>query len=235
MVKLWRLFIDSGLAPSEIEARKAVVGEGKQTARKPQPSFPKLKITPPSPIPKENLHKPKRKKAVTPPEKIIPLKISPIAVQALVIQIIPHHNGEVFLSKRAVDKNPEFFGWPFTGWTTPKKGSNKAYPQRIPDPIVNITVFNSSGEPIITHVGYGLNTVFYERRSEVRITVPQDVIRASPDDSIMVMKQAETDQPHDYDIEIYVPGSEQYNSYLAVCNQTMPSGGKATPRKFGWL
>jgi hypothetical protein len=232
---LLRELIDSGLAPSEVEARKSVFGEGKQPAKKPQPSFPKLKITPPSPIPKENLHKPEKKEGITLPEKAVPPEVSPVAVQALVIQIIPHHNGEVFLSKRAIDQNPEFFGWPFTGWTTPKKGSNKAYPQRTPDPTINMIVFDSSGKPIVTHLEFGLNTVYYDRNKEIRITVPQDVVQTTPEYSIMVMKQTETDQSYDYDIEIYVPGSEQYNLYLAVCNQTMPSGGRATPRKFGWL
>ncbi len=56
-----------------------------------------------------------------------------------------------------------------------------------------------------------------------------------PGDADLLLKQAEIDQPYDYDIEIYTLGSVQYNAYLAVCNQTMPSGGKKVPRRFGWL
>ena len=80
-----------------------------------------------------------------------------------------------------------------------------------------------------------MSTVYYKPKSEIRITIPQDVVRATPEYSVVVMKQAEIDQSCDYDIEIYTPGSEQYNAYLAACNQTMPSGGKKVARKFGWL
>lgn len=232
---LLKELIDSGLILDESQIQKVTSIGGTRSTKKPQPTFPKLKVAPPSPIPKENLYKPKKKKAITPPDKIIPPRISSLAVQAIVMQITPHHNGEVFLSKIAVDQNPEFFGWPFTGWTTPKKRSNKAYPQRKPDPRVNITVFDITGKPLVTHSEFGLNTVYYERNSEIRITVPQDVVQASPEYSIMVMKQSEATESYDYDIEIYVPGSEQYKAYFDVCNQTMPSGGKEVPRKFGWL
>ncbi len=235
---LLKALLESGLAPNESETRKTAVGQRIRTAKKPQPTFPKLKVTPPSAIPKENLRKPKKKKEAAPvpvPEKAPFSEVSTIAVEALVIQIIPHHNGEVFLSKTAVDQNPEFFGWPFTGKTVPKKPTNPAYPQREPDPIVNIIVFSSSGLPIISYADFNLNTVYYEPKSEIRITVPQDVVQATPEYSVMVMKQAEIDQPYDYDIEIYIPGSEQYNAYLSACNQTMPSGGKKVARKFGWL
>src|SRR5207253_2874287 len=37
------------------------------------------------------------------------------AGRILVIQIIPHHNGEIFLSKNAVNQNPALFGFPFSG------------------------------------------------------------------------------------------------------------------------
>ena len=235
---LLKELLDSGLAPNESETRKIAAEEGTRTAKKSQPTFPKLKVIPPSPIPKENLRKPKKKKAAIPapvPGKVPPSEITTITVEALVIQIVPHHNGEVFLSKTAIDQNPEFFGWPFTGRTVPKKLTNPAYPQREPDPAVNIIVFSSSGSPIISHTDFNLNTVYYEPKSEIRITVPQDVVQATPEYSVMVMKQAEIDQPYDYDIEIYTPGSEQYNAYLGACNQTMPSGGKPVARKFGWL
>jgi hypothetical protein len=50
----------------------------------------------------------------------------------------------------------------------------------------------------------------------------------------MVMQQSPT-VGVDYEIEIFVPGNPDFNKYLSVCNQEMPSGGKVTPRKFGWL
>jgi HKD family nuclease len=233
--ELLKELFDSGQIPNERETRKLTsVGE-KDITKKSRPVFPKLGVIPPSPLPRKKLQKPERPKTITPPTIPTPTEASPLAAEALVLQIIPHHNGEVILSKTAVDQNPEFFGWPFAGKSTPKKPTNPAYPQREPDPVINIIVFSSLGEPIISHPDFNLNTVYYESRSEIRITVPQDVVQATPEYSIMVMKQAGIDQSYDYDIEIYTPGSEQYQAYLAVCNQTMPSGGKQRARRFGWL
>lgn len=232
--ELLKELFDSGQVPNERETRKITsVGE-KDTTKKSQPAFPKLRVIPPSPLPRKKSQKP-REKGIISPIKPTPTEANTFAVKALVIQITPHPNGEVFLSKTAIDQNPEFFGWPFKGWTIPKKPSNKAYPQREPDPIVNITVFDKAGIPVVSCIEFSLNTVYYDRNSEMRITISQDVVQATPEYSIMVLKQAEIDQSYDYDIEIYTPGSEQYQAYLAVCNQTMPSGGKQRARRFGWL
>ncbi|MFP5232692.1 MAG: hypothetical protein ACLGQX_08675, partial [Acidobacteriota bacterium] len=54
--------------------------------------------------------------------------------------------------------------------------------------------------------------------------------------AIMVMRR--TDEPHDYDIDIFNPGtppSTRYQQYLNACNQTLPSGGAPQARRMGWL
>jgi hypothetical protein len=158
-----------------------------------------------------------------------------IGAQGLVIQIVPHHNGEVLLSKSAIDQNLNFFGWPFSGQTVPKKTSNKPYPQRIPDPIVDLRLYDATGLLKVQHDPFNLNTVYYELKSEIRITVPQDIIHNAPPLSVMVMRDISATGTHDYEIEIWVPGSQQYATYLKICNQTMPSGGAVNPRKFGWI
>lgn len=96
----------------------------------------KLKIKPPSPLPKGLFTGKSSKKVAAASKKSATQKQtpSPVSTEALVIQIVPHHNGEVFLSKIAVDQNPDFFGYPFTGRTTPKKPGNPSYPQRDPEP-----------------------------------------------------------------------------------------------------
>lgn len=206
------------------------------TPAKPSP-FPRTYPKPPSPIPKEVLPGAApaaapakgRTKTATKRRATTP----PVTGETLVIQIVPHHNGEVFLSKRAVDQNPAFFGFPFTGRTTPKRAGNPSYPQRVPDPVVNITVYDRAGNPRLTRTGFNLNTVFYEAKSEIRVTFSPELRRATTDYSIMVMRQ--TEEAHDYDIEIFNPGSDRYRDYLAVCNQTLPGGGKAQPRRMGWL
>lgn len=153
-------------------------------------------------------------------------------VQGLALQIRPHHNGEIFLSVRAALQNPAFFKWPFTGATVPKKGSNTAYPQLTPDPIVNVTVYGQNLSPLLTLTGYGLNTVYYETKSEIRVTA-SPLVGVVPENSIMIIQRGET-AGIDYEITIHTPASPDYNSWLAACNQQMPGGGK-TPRKFGWF
>lgn len=153
-------------------------------------------------------------------------------VTGLIIQIKPHHNGEIFLSKIAVLQNPSFFGWPFKGSTIPKKAGNPAYPQRTPDPVVNINVYGPATTPILTLSSYQLNTVYYSAKAEIRITA-SPLVSQVPDYSIMVMMPGNSAEI-DYEICIYRPDSPQYTSWLSTCNQSMPSGGKKA-RKFGWF
>jgi HKD family nuclease len=219
------------------QGRKAEGGGNKS----PAPPLPagvtrqKLVIKPPSPLP-ASIFRSKRK---TPPTKspvaVIRVPRSAVPAEALVIQIVPHHNGEVFLSKIAVNQNPNFFGFPYTGATTPKKLGNPSYPQRTPDPIVNLTVHGPKGKPLVHLPGLALNTVFYEAKSEIRITVPPVVVKNAPEYSILVMRQASVEENYDYDMDIFPPDNPHFASYLAVCNQTLPSGGKANPRRMGWL
>ena len=135
------------------------------------------------------------------------------------------------MSRIAATQNPEFFGLPFTGTTVPKKSANAAYPQRTPDPIVNVTVIGVGGDAILTLSKYHLNTVFYEAKSEIRITA-SPLVGIVPEYSIMIMEPGEEDV--DYEITIFVPGNPEYNDWLNACNQVMPSGGSA-PRHFGWF
>lgn len=150
---------------------------------------------------------------------------------SLVIQIVPHHNGEVFLSKGAVNQNPAFFGYPFSGMTTTKSGK-PGYPQRLPDPVVDVTVFDAAGNVALVKPGYGLNTVYYDKKGEIRITVSPDVRVAIQPFAILHMQPGAGGV--DYTMDIYNPGSARYAALLASCNQTLPSGG-GVARKMGWL
>jgi hypothetical protein len=148
------------------------------------------------------------------------------------IQIKPHHNGEIFLSVSAALQNPAFFRWPFTGATTPKKPGNPSYPQLDPDPVVNIVVYGAPTTPLLTLSMYHLNTVYYEAKSEIRITAAP-LVAVVPEYSVMIMQTSNT-PGIDYDITIHTPASPDYNAWVTACNQTMPSGG-STPRRYGWF
>jgi len=227
---------ENDLLMDEERSRK-VSTEQKATkaATKNSLNFPTIQIFPPSAIPKDVVTPPREKTLVKKAEKTS-TSLPQGVFQALIIQIVPHHNGEVFLSKIAVDQNQEFFGFPFSGRTMPKNPSNPSYPQLLPDPIVNITVFDKTGRKVFSHDNFPLNTVYYEKKSEIRITVPSDVVKLCPEYSIMMMKRANIgSEDYDYDIEIYIPGSTSYSNFLPICNQTMPSGGRSQARMFGWL
>jgi len=225
------LLEEEGLAVPEKALGK--VGETTGASPKPASKLPKssLKKIPPSAMPKKKLA------PTVPPVgmKAPPVIASPVSesVEVLVMQVKPHHNGEILLSKVAVDQNPTFFGWPFTGKTVPKLADNVAYPQRDPDPVVDVAVYGDAVKPVFSLSAYGLNTVYYSKKHEIRITC-SPLIPHVPEYSIMVMKRGLQGTSLDYDIEIYRPDSSMYPVWLAACNQTMPGGGAAA-RKFGWL
>jgi len=214
--------------------KSSVISTGSRSLQRKYPlagQFPPINIVPPSPIPapmKGSIQKKHKGTAV-------PHHIPAIGAQELVIQIVPHYNGEVHLSKIAVNQNPRFFGWPFSGKTAPKKQTNKPYPQRIPDPVVDLRLYDANGSLKIQHNPFNLNTVYYKPKSEIRITVPQDIVHNAPPLSVMVMRDIAETGTHDYEVEIWAPGSQQYTTLLGICNQTMPAGGAANPRRFGWI
>jgi HKD family nuclease len=159
-------------------------------------------------------------------------KNNSIIITGFAIQIKPHHNGEIFLSVKAVQEHPDFFGWPFKGKTTPKKAGNPSYPQRIPDPIVNIYVYGKNPEPLLILNSYNLNTIYYTKKSEIRITA-SPLVPVVPDYSIMIIENTDI-IGIDYNITIYTPENKLFNDWIAVCNYQMPGGGKK-PRKYGWF
>lgn len=197
----------------------------------------KLKIKPESPLPKSILKA--NQKASTAFKKTKPgtAKTKPpkthVTARGLVMQIKPHHNGEIFLSVIAAKQNPDFFDWPFTGATTPKKAGNPTYPQMTPDPLVDVEVYGASPDPIIALNKYRLNTVYYEKNSEIRVTA-SPLVGTVPDYSILIMELSETDGVK-YNMTIHRPDSPEYDDWLATCDQQMPSGGKPIARKFGWF
>ena len=191
-------------------------------------------IKPESPLPKTLLPRVRKKLMVEPVASATAAAehITQATALGFAIQIKPHHNGEIFLSVSAALQNPTFFRWPFTGKTTPKKAGNPSYPQLDPDPSVNIVVYDAGSAPVMTLTRYKLNTIYYEKNSEIRITA-SPLVGVVPDYSVMIMRPGGSPDI-DYDITIYTPHSPDYAAWVAACNQVMPSGGK-TPRKFGWF
>lgn len=229
--KLSRTLLDKLIQDGVVPDESAVATKTGSTAKTYGPKAPKsgLKTKPPSTLPGK---KPVKAKAGAIPSTKLAKTTEEYGTQGLAIQIKPHHNGEIFLSVTAALQNPAFFGWPFTGMTVPKKGGNAGYPQLTPDPRVNISVFGKGGAVVLTREDYALNTVYYEKKSEIRITATP-LVNHVPPYSIMVMRKSDV-ADIDYDIEIHRPDSPDYGAWVATCNQSMPGGGQA-PRKFGWF
>ena len=240
---LFKQLIKRDYLIDEMATKASVKGAAKP---KDGAALPKLfPVSPPAPqssikLPKKYKKKKKTFKKPSKPPLMLPLTL-PLpsrvtsAYQALAIQIIPHHNGEIFLSKGALDQSHAFFGYPFTGRTTSKKASNPPYEMREPDPSVTLTLYDNTGAVVHHEVIPNLNMVYYIRKSDIRITINPTLAATIPEYSILIMALTPPTSPLDYELHVYFPGSSIYNSYLAQCNQALPSGGKPVPRRMGWL
>ncbi len=224
------------------ETKKSNVGGGgKWKVAHPLGNEFKLPVKPASSLPAHIVFgKPLKKKALAKKAEILKAQADVVdvgkplvPVAGLAIQISPHHNGEIFLSTGATKQNPAFFGMPFTGQTKPKKGKNKGYPQRSPDPICNIVVFGKMNKVLYSNSAYPLNTVLYTRNSEIRVTA-SPLVKHVPEYSVLVMTPSEV-MGVDYDMKIFTPDSQHYKIWADVCDQKMPSGGKLKARKYGWF
>ena len=218
----------------------ASLGFGRRATRsglivKPESPLPKKALVPgsrPARSSKDKVAVDSRKSSILAIQTDPSIEVEPATARGFVIQIKPHHNGEIFLSVTAALQNPPFFKWPFNGMTTPKKPGNPSYPQLDPDPIVNITVYGSPGTPVLILSTYPLNTVYYEKKSEIRITA-SPLVGIVPEYSVMIMERSYS-EGIDYEITIHTPDSPDYSAWVVACNQTLPGGGKE-PRKCGWF
>lgn len=227
---LLKQLIANGDVVDEITIQKARSHSNK--AKKKSTVKSGLKLMPPSALPPGTKAKKKIAPVAAPQAKQVQ-NVSPAKhATGLAIQIKPHHNGEIFLSKLAVNQNPAFFDFPFNSMTTPKKVGGIPYPQRLPDPKVNIQVYGAGGALILKEDGFSLNTVFYEPKKEIRVTASK-LVGVVPDYSVMIITPGQTSNI-DYEMVIYRPDSPDYASWVAACNQEMPGGGKVS-RKFGWF
>jgi HKD family nuclease len=153
---------------------------------------------------------------------------------ALLIEVRPQHNAEVFLSKLAVNEDPGFFGFPFSGWTTPKRTNNPPYPERSPDPHVELILYDRRGKAGVP-VTHFLNMVFYDLKSEIRITLPSSFAVDVPPMSLLAMTRNPSAQ-YDYRLEFFPPSctTPQVESLRAKLIHRLPSGGAPERRHYGW-
>ena len=99
---------------------------------------------------------------------------------------------------------------------------------RVTDPIVNVAVYGAARSLALTLNYYRLNTVYYEKKREIRITAAP-LASIVPDYSIMILERS-YDEGVDYEITVHRPDSPDHRIWLARCDQRMPGGGRAARR-----
>jgi hypothetical protein len=162
-----------------------------------------------------------------------PPSAGPPPYSVLFMEVRPHHNGEVFLSYRAIHDDPTFFGHPFTGWSAPTS-TPAPYPAATPDPLVEIIVHDASGAVTHHKPVHGLNIVDYERKREIRITLPDRLQDHIPAMSLLVMTR-DPSPVLDYRLEFFASGAPQIATYVPRLVNALPTGGSGVPRRYGWI
>jgi len=197
--------------------------------------FPYSPTVPPSVRPKPQAARPRRSSRRTAVQvaAAVAATVAPGLPTALVIQIVPHHNGEVFLSKRAVNEYPVFFGFPFTGRTVPKTPGNKPYPQRSPDPVTEWKIYDRQGRVFRSLEDFRLKHRILQVERRDSYYYPTRCSEANSSQINTGYEASVRTFGVDYQCEVFPPDSAQYRSLLPACNETMPAGGSGTPRKFG--
>ena len=132
-----------------------------------------------------------------------------------------------------VTEDPGFFGHPFSGWTTPRAQGAKPYPMATPDPLVDIIVYDASGNVIQAKHSHLLNMVDYELKHEIRITMPDRLQDLIPQMSILIMAKDPT-LDLDYLLEFHPPSSAKADALSPGLTETLPSGGANAGRRYGW-
>jgi HKD family nuclease len=141
---------------------------------------------------------------------------------------------EVYLSKTALDEDPDFFGHPFTGLTTPKRATSEPQPEREPRPIVDIRLLDAAGLVVSEYQDHALKIWQYSEgqsaNQDVRITVPAELLRALPSGCILEIRRNPVRPGAEYRLDFLTPGSSQWSAARAVATEWLP-GHK---RRRGW-
>jgi HKD family nuclease len=141
---------------------------------------------------------------------------------------------EVYLSKVALEEDPDFFGHPFTGLTNPKRSTSTPQPKRQPSPVVDIRLLDASGTVVSDYTDHSLTIWQYAHgpsaNQDVRITIPAALLHSLPDDCILEIRRHPVRAGIEYTLDFLTPGSSQWETARSRANRLM-QGGK---RKMGW-
>lgn len=141
---------------------------------------------------------------------------------------------EVYLSKTALNEDPQFFAHPFTGSTTPKGAAGDPQPERQPRPVVDIRLLDGNGTVVSEYRDHALKIWQYaigkSANEDVRITIPAELLRALPPGCILEMRRSPVRAGTEYRLDFLTPGSAQWSAARAIATRWLP-GRK---RQMGW-
>jgi HKD family nuclease len=245
-----------GLLPSEVQiaaARAAAQATGSSGAPPGGSGAPSGLSKVPRP------QRPSHTKTMGPPLIVIPLSAAPVSAQAPTAATGPTastpqpalasagatHNvlfldvgnvgrkTEVYLSKTALNEDPQFFG-PFTGRTTPKRATSDAQPERQPRPVVDMRLVDANGNVVSEYRDHALKIWQYaigkSANQDVRITIPAELLRSLPAGCILEMRRNPVRAGTEYRLDFLTPGSGQWSAARAAATRWLP-GRK---RQVGW-
>jgi len=170
------------------------------------------------------------------PPTAITVPTGPIAVfshhAVFAIELTTASKTEIYLAKKPLREDPSFFGFPFTGLTTPRRRGNPPQPQCDPWPICDVTLYDATGgtlslsaHPIKLwqyHVGAHAN-------QDVRLYIDAAIQRHITSGSVLRMTRAPR-PAIDYQIDILLPGSPAFAAAHAICTLPLPNSS----RHYGW-
>jgi HKD family nuclease len=154
---------------------------------------------------------------------------------ALAIDISMAKKTEVFLAKSALDEDPAFFGHPFTGRTRPRRATSSPQPERSPRPVVDLLLIDAGGQQLHLYQQHEVKLWEYVKgksaNMDVRMIIPQELLRSLPPGCILVMRRRPVGPGLDYRLEFLTPGSPAWSEARAVATKPLP-GSK---RRYGWI
>lgn len=142
---------------------------------------------------------------------------------------------ELFLAKTVLREDPAFFGHPFHGWTSPRRATSEAQPERDPRPIVDILLIDADGKTVSEYIEHEIRMWEYvygrSANMDVRLGLPAELLRNLPTGCILEMRRSPVRAGLDYCLEFLTPGSTKWTAARAVATQALPN----SQRRYGWL
>ena len=108
-------------------------------------------------------------------------------------------------------------------------------PERQPRPVVDMLLIGANGEQLSEYIEHEVKLWEYVKggsaNMDVRMIIPQELLRSFPTGCILVMRRSPVRAGLDYCLEFLTPGTAKWTAARAAAAEP-PPGRK---RSYGWL